>query len=230
MITTFTDSERHRQDPSTDALQTAAWPHDGQENPRIGQEPKHCLADTNRDGRSVLRDAATRASPIRKSKNHREATVKNHLREKIGSLLSRLKVGRERLQHVKIGIGNDAYCSYADPHVKSANVTNTFNGHLLAHHVHARDGRSRRTEEQARADALALRRRGRGSEAQETGKRSRDRCERKATHRMHASFHPNRVRPGRATAGCRRTSRVRKEAAALGGVRCVLRETELPRH
>ena len=52
MITTFTDSERHRQDPlaSTDALQTAAWPHDGQKNPRIGQEPKHCLADTNRDG------------------------------------------------------------------------------------------------------------------------------------------------------------------------------------
>ena len=50
MITTFTDSERHRQDPSTDALPTAAWPHDGQENPRMDQEPKHCLADTNRDG------------------------------------------------------------------------------------------------------------------------------------------------------------------------------------
>ena len=152
-----------------------------------------------------------------------------HLREKIGSLLSRLKVGRERLQLLK-SESETMPIAYADPHVKSANVTNTFNGHLLAHHVHARDGRSRRTEEQARADALALRRRGRGSQAQETGKRSRDRCERKATHRMHASFHPNRVRPGRATAGCRRTSRVRKEAAALGGVRCVLRETELPRH
>ena len=69
MITTFTDSERHRQDPSTDALQTAAWPHDGQENPRIGPGTQALLGGHEPGRRSILRDAARLASPIRKSKN-----------------------------------------------------------------------------------------------------------------------------------------------------------------
>ena len=77
MITTFTDSERHRQDPSTDALQTAAWPHDGQENPRTRPGTQALLGGHEPGRRSILRDAARPASPIRKSKNHREATVKN---------------------------------------------------------------------------------------------------------------------------------------------------------
>ena len=77
MITTFTDSERHRQDPSTDALQTAAWPHDGQKNPRTGPGTQALLGGHEPGRRSILRNAARPASPIRKSKNHREATVKN---------------------------------------------------------------------------------------------------------------------------------------------------------
>ena len=77
MITTFTDSERHRQDPSTDALQTAAWPHDGQENPRTEPGTQALLGGHEPGRRSILRDAARLASPIRKSENHRETTVKN---------------------------------------------------------------------------------------------------------------------------------------------------------
>ena len=69
MITTFTDSERHRQDPSTDALQTAAWPHDGQENPRMGPGTQALLGGHEPGRRSILRNAARPASPIRKSKN-----------------------------------------------------------------------------------------------------------------------------------------------------------------
>ena len=66
---TFTDSERHRQDPSTDALQTAAWPHDGQENPRTGPGTQALLGGHEPGRRSILRNAARPASPIRKSKN-----------------------------------------------------------------------------------------------------------------------------------------------------------------
>ena len=69
MITTFTDSERHRQDPSTDALPTAAWPHDGQENPRTGPGTQALLGGHEPGRRSILRNAARPASPIRKSKN-----------------------------------------------------------------------------------------------------------------------------------------------------------------
>ena len=77
MITTFTDSERHRQDPSTGALQTAAWPHDGQENPRTRPGTQALLGGHEPGRRSILRDAARLASPIRKSEKHRETTVKN---------------------------------------------------------------------------------------------------------------------------------------------------------
>ena len=79
MITTFTDSERHRQDPmhrcspdSRVATRRTGEPQDGPGTQALlgGHEPGR---------RSILRDAARPASesPIRKSKNHREATVKN---------------------------------------------------------------------------------------------------------------------------------------------------------
>ncbi len=45
--------------------------------PGVGQEPKHCLADTNRDGDGVLRDAVTPASPVRKAKNQPRHAVKD---------------------------------------------------------------------------------------------------------------------------------------------------------
>ena len=51
MITTFTDSERHRQDPNAQMLSRQPRGHTtDRRTPGQGQEPKHCLADTNRDG------------------------------------------------------------------------------------------------------------------------------------------------------------------------------------
>ena len=79
MITTFTDSERHRQDSNAQMLSdNLGKPQGALTNPKGDQEPKLSLVDTE-PGRRCMKNAVTPASPSTRVKEGSRDTSKTRL-------------------------------------------------------------------------------------------------------------------------------------------------------